>query len=262
VAVWYGIDPLVEKYSNVGGYVYCLGNPIKLIDPDGMDWIEGENGNITWNAKTTSKETTPKGYIYRGTSYQREKIWRDVNVRGNSETGLMQENYNPNGKMTYTNLTKWMDRAFSYIGTTEIKEKESQTDIQRWIDNMNSAYNLQGSNRPITSDNEPWCGVFIYGMLTESGTAVERGSSWQYPSLTTFYENNWENSTKLDSPKFGAVAKMQWSHVTFIYDFNDTHVWVLGGNQATDGAAVRDGVTVNIVRYPRSSIKSIMYPKE
>ena len=35
VSIWYGIDPLAEKYTNVGGYTYCLGNPIKLVDSDG-----------------------------------------------------------------------------------------------------------------------------------------------------------------------------------------------------------------------------------
>ena len=36
-SVWYGVDPLAEKYSEISGYVYCHANPIKLIDPDGMD---------------------------------------------------------------------------------------------------------------------------------------------------------------------------------------------------------------------------------
>jgi RHS repeat-associated protein len=35
VSVWYGVDKLAEKYPNVGGMVYCLGNPIKLVDADG-----------------------------------------------------------------------------------------------------------------------------------------------------------------------------------------------------------------------------------
>jgi LysM repeat protein len=30
------VDPLAEKYPGVGSYVYCLDNPIRLIDPTGM----------------------------------------------------------------------------------------------------------------------------------------------------------------------------------------------------------------------------------
>ena len=35
LAMWYGVDALAEKYTSVGGYVYCAGNPVKLVDPDG-----------------------------------------------------------------------------------------------------------------------------------------------------------------------------------------------------------------------------------
>ena len=33
--IWYGVDAMMEKYPNVSGYTYCLGNPVKLVDPDG-----------------------------------------------------------------------------------------------------------------------------------------------------------------------------------------------------------------------------------
>ena len=35
LALWYGVDALTEKYPSMGGYVYCAGNPVKLVDPDG-----------------------------------------------------------------------------------------------------------------------------------------------------------------------------------------------------------------------------------
>ena len=34
-SIWYGVDPLMEKYPNVSPYVYCLGNPVNAIDTDG-----------------------------------------------------------------------------------------------------------------------------------------------------------------------------------------------------------------------------------
>ena len=34
-SLWYGVDPLAERYPSVGGYVYCAGNPVKLLDSDG-----------------------------------------------------------------------------------------------------------------------------------------------------------------------------------------------------------------------------------
>ena len=34
-SLWYGVDPLAEKYKSIGAYVYCSANPIRLIDSDG-----------------------------------------------------------------------------------------------------------------------------------------------------------------------------------------------------------------------------------
>lgn len=31
------LDPLAEKYYNLSPYTYCIGNPIRLVDPNGMD---------------------------------------------------------------------------------------------------------------------------------------------------------------------------------------------------------------------------------
>ena len=35
LAMWYGVDAMAEKNPNMGGYVYCAGNPVMYIDPDG-----------------------------------------------------------------------------------------------------------------------------------------------------------------------------------------------------------------------------------
>ncbi len=53
-SMWYGVDPLAEKYVNIGAYIYCHGNPVKLVDPDGKDDYYDINGNfIGQNNKKT-----------------------------------------------------------------------------------------------------------------------------------------------------------------------------------------------------------------
>ena len=44
---WTAADPLSEKYYGISPYVYCLGNPISIIDPNGMD-IWTIKGNVVW----------------------------------------------------------------------------------------------------------------------------------------------------------------------------------------------------------------------
>ena len=37
LSLWYGVDALAEKYPSEGGYVYCVGNPVKFVDVDGKE---------------------------------------------------------------------------------------------------------------------------------------------------------------------------------------------------------------------------------
>ena len=34
---WMCVAPLAEKYLNIGSYLYCVENPVKLINTDGKD---------------------------------------------------------------------------------------------------------------------------------------------------------------------------------------------------------------------------------
>ena len=38
-SLWYGVDPLAEKYVTTSGFVHTLNNPIKLADTDGQDFV-------------------------------------------------------------------------------------------------------------------------------------------------------------------------------------------------------------------------------
>ena len=55
-AMWLSVDPMWEKYMGISPYAYCLGNPLKMIDPTGREvedvddlikTFEKVNGNIS-----------------------------------------------------------------------------------------------------------------------------------------------------------------------------------------------------------------------
>ena len=39
LSVWLSVDPMAGKYPSMSGYMYVAGNPVMLVDPDGM-WID------------------------------------------------------------------------------------------------------------------------------------------------------------------------------------------------------------------------------
>jgi len=51
ISMWYGVDPLADKYPSMSAYMYCAGNPIRYIDPNGMEWVDGEGNKIEDHSK-------------------------------------------------------------------------------------------------------------------------------------------------------------------------------------------------------------------
>lgn len=48
------IDPMAEKYYDISPYVYCGGNPIRLVDPNGKEKIDALNPNDSEDKKISS----------------------------------------------------------------------------------------------------------------------------------------------------------------------------------------------------------------
>ena len=44
-SIWYGVDALTEKYPTMAGMIYCMNNPVRLVDPDGNDSYYTKNGD-------------------------------------------------------------------------------------------------------------------------------------------------------------------------------------------------------------------------
>ena len=86
-AMWYGVDALAEKYPSMGGYVYCAGNPVKLVDPDGNDWYMANNEDVSTPVYFEGHDEHD-GYTNIGSSVCA------ISTDGN------QRNFNTNGTIT------------------------------------------------------------------------------------------------------------------------------------------------------------------
>ena len=67
-SMWYGVDPLAEKYVLSGSYVYCLGNPVKLIDPNGLENVVviGNQGNSPCKDVENRNNNYARHFLERG----------------------------------------------------------------------------------------------------------------------------------------------------------------------------------------------------
>ena len=126
LSLWMAVDPKMEKYQNVSAYVYCLNNPLKIIDPDGKDIVflldrEAANG-FGHAAVLIGNETSG---------------WKYVSINGTGGGNPWGKNRNPdsgtpivdsNGKVV-TDLKKAVLTANSI--NSNLKEHHSYDDYTR-----------------------------------------------------------------------------------------------------------------------------------
>jgi len=62
LSVWLSVDPMSDKYPSLSPYTYCADNPVKLVDPNGEDYVVVVEGNtITIKAMYFVTIDTQKG---------------------------------------------------------------------------------------------------------------------------------------------------------------------------------------------------------
>src|SRR5690554_3921290 len=47
LGIWLSVDPLSDKYPSLSPFMYCAGNPVVLVDPDGREWVDAQGNKIT-----------------------------------------------------------------------------------------------------------------------------------------------------------------------------------------------------------------------
>ena len=121
-SIWYGVDALTEKYPSNGGYVYCVGNPIKHIDPDGK--AVKPNGTL---AMSIILNTLPKD--------SRKYITLDNN--GYLDLNVMNQY---NGKSENFNSLKTLVESDYNIYVTTLEETKFVYDGKVGIERFRSVY--------------------------------------------------------------------------------------------------------------------------
>lgn len=137
---------------------------------------------------------------------------------------------------------RYIVEAESLIGTHEVSGKAASKDIlSLWAD---------AGLEPTSTDEDPWCAAFV------GGTLVRANKPGTKSALARSYL---QYGDKLRKPEQYCIGVMKrgnstWQgHVGYVMKFDDSHIWLLGGNQSN---------AVSIQKYPRSQFLGFVKPKE
>ena len=190
---WMTPDPLAEKYREVSPYMYCLGNPIKYIDPDGREiWIhyinaDGNSESFLYSPgmTCTTDNSAAKAIVYNLNdmySNQDGAIVLDAIIRSSTKYGIKQaDTHSESGEgyfYTATNIMSINDvnntltfaeevfHIYQHVnnqgGTTAVNEVEAKLfsakmnlEIDAWYISNNASYakKIAGIQDSIYPDN-------------------------------------------------------------------------------------------------------------
>jgi RHS repeat-associated protein len=103
ISVWLGVDPLAEKYSGINSYAYVFNNPLRYIDPTGMEGEEGSSRNQRRQAKINAKidklrdEMNNFNEGVKQGKYTQQEIESNVSNFGNQANNLIKKFSRLNG---------------------------------------------------------------------------------------------------------------------------------------------------------------------
>ena len=85
IGIWLSVDPMSDKYPHQSPFMYCSGNPVMMVDPDGMEdgWYVDEMGSIIGK----DKKNDDKVYLVNGND--KRKVQSD-----NFKSGVDQSKLN------------------------------------------------------------------------------------------------------------------------------------------------------------------------
>jgi len=147
VQKWLSVDPLVDKNIATAPYLYCGGNPIRFVDPDGRDDFE-----VYWNQE--EKKVSIKQI--ENNNYDQFHI---IDADGNRIASSNQYEY---GTITKLRKGKWAESSlvlfdvngdnnaanlFEFLGTNFTKKKGLPLEWSRvMVGSANSGRNILGTS--------------------------------------------------------------------------------------------------------------------
>ena len=170
MTMWLSVDPMADKYPGISPYAYCAWNPVKLVDPDGMeiDGYKGSNGQYVWFANHTEKTFVDgNGVTWDKVTDNRHDWDEATTIREANVQALVCLGFNRKEVEYDVRL---------YDGDNTLFTKESQLlHPQKYISNWENAFNSEDES--YTAKQSPTIKNTGYSLKFYSNKGGQKGSN-------------------------------------------------------------------------------------
>lgn len=186
------IDPLAEKYPGVSSYVYCLNNPVRYIDPDGMEPIKPYAGTVRGFVRFMNGLSTGIGLATGTTAHA--AMLRMGATNGIKPANTAPFNTSGNNRYIYTESGGWVDMAhFMFYAGRAYEYKQQKQQAQEFVNSNGFAFMSPEAQMQWLKQ----AGMNPVGEAVQDGYLQEFGDKFTAPHSAYSYED-------LPSDKFGA----------------------------------------------------------
>jgi RHS repeat-associated protein len=149
ISVWLSVDPLADKYPSMSAYMYCAGNPVMLVDPDGRAFIvKISNLSVRENIHRYVNSKLESGAYYCKKSSKHNKALRTTYIQKSDESGNYYQLSFKNEKKANRAITNMEAQAEIFARSNETKSKA--TALLETVMLARSILTPEGSENDIT----------------------------------------------------------------------------------------------------------------
>jgi len=133
---WFNQDPMMEKYTSVSPYNYCLNNPMNMVDPDGMYSRWGTSNSELWYRATWETLGTGQDAFALYQEYQQVRNSMEFGGGGGSGGG---GGYWRQTTITTVYSTDWtygyydVEKIFHITGFETVINRTHTHTISQWV---------------------------------------------------------------------------------------------------------------------------------
>lgn len=197
---WHTIDPLSEKYFSMSPYAYCTSNPVRYVDPIGMDWYESTNGDVLWTDYKSQEELDDndiKGkylgkahVVFSGSRFEKlgTKNGKNGYINGEGAITASVKVYGPNGEDDIMSLTGFtMTSNYDLYGAISEGLFDANYDLNGKSGSLKSNWVLNNRGEIPTIDDKPNLSPYAdvnYGKPVKTGIFIHSTNQSGYAGGT------------------------------------------------------------------------------